>query len=865
MNMPTNMGASDTVVSQWRPQSPFADNYVEGEGPLADRAISPSATFINESPFVNEVEMTSELSPVDPASEVAAEVLGELHDPELDEVLYELVHEASALSRGQLAGELGDKSGQEARVERMLDEHFAPLARQTEEMLERMAEALAPLDPMAMSERELDEVLDRVEVPGRMPPTFELFVKKMKKKGKKAVKGTVKAAKKGRAKAAPGGILKKLGALVKPLLKKVLTIALDKIPPKYKPLAIKLAERIGLRKPPVAKPLPPPPADDSASPADAQDASSEPAQDASSEPAQDTSSADAPESAAPPEDSADTGPLTEDADATESAATSAADTGVTAAPPEESAADITQAQSDMDVQIAELVLSDNEEEQEATVARAVVRRRARSPLSEIERARASFVRRVRALRPGESPAPAVEEFIPAILTAVRLGIKIIGRPRVVKFLGGLIGKLIQPLAGKDLAPGLGQAIADIGLKALLRAEVTSEETREAASRAIATTVEDTVRRVSALPEHVFENTALLEAHALEAFETAAAASFPPALVRPDLREAAGVNATWVSLPSRGRAYYRKFSKVFDADITPQMAATIRTFGGQSLLAFLRDRLRISPEGGVRAKVHLYQLLPGGRLCHIAEHEQVRGLGDGKAWRQLHPLSPHAATALLSHPRLGTPFGAAPDPLRPGVGQRFYFLEIDRAPAKPVGKVSCFEVTADFPRDEIRVHAFIGEAAAQEIAATLRKGGSAGAAIHKLRTLFRAEMGVLAREDNERLLRFVKEKASPSSPADTLVKTALRATRRMLRKQLGIKIIDWFWARLGELLQKESAPFIAAADAPEEGVTIVVTFHNPPALQALRKVLRGAQPGAIAEWPPKHIPNATLRFVAGHAK
>lgn len=858
MSMPTNNGYSNQVVSRWQPESPFADSYVEGEAE-AERAAEPTTTFATESPFLSESEVTGQLVAVDPASEAVAELLHELHDPELDEALYELVHEASALAAGRLTGELGDNEALEARIERMLSDHFAPLARHVEETFQRMSEALAPLDPVAMSEAELDEVLDRVEPPGgRLPPSFELFAKKMKGKAKKAAKSARKAAKKGKAKKGPGGILKKIGALVKPLLQKVLAFALDKIPAKYKPLALKLAERMGLRKPAKRKLAPKPAADDAT---DTQDASAVDAAEPAP-PAEDDPGAMAAPSEEPSEDS---GPATADADATESAAAATADTGVPGDLPEESAPDVGQAQSDMDMQIAELMLSDSEEEQEAAVHAAIAPWRPRDPLSDLDRARGHFVRRVRSLRKGENPGPAVENFIPVILAAVRMGIKIIGRPKVVKFLGGLIGKLIQPLAGKDLAPGLGQAIADIGLKVLLHAEVTVEDTREAAERAITTTVEETVRRVAALPEHVLENPALLEAHTLEAFEAAAAASFPPSLIRPDLREAAGVDATWVSLPARGRPYYRKCSKVFDIELSPQSAGTIQSFGGRSLLAFLRDRLRLSPQATVRARVHLYQLLPGGRLAHIARNESVRGLGQGEGWKMLHPLTPQAASALISHPRLGTAFPDAPDPLRPSVGQRFYYLEIEGAPAKPAGEVTRLQVTADFPADEIRVRAFVGEAAAQEIAAALRKGGSPGAAIHKLRALFKSELGVLAGDDNKRLLRFVLEKTPGGPEPDTLARTALRAMRRTLRRQLGVKVIDWLWARLAELLEKQSTQFVAATEGPEDGVTILVTFHNPPGLQALRKVMRGAAPGSLDQWPPKHLPNATVRFVAGSAE
>ncbi|MFO0593627.1 MAG: hypothetical protein U0441_39160 [Polyangiaceae bacterium] len=888
MSMPTNNGYTSTIVSRWEPESPFADEYGDSlaRGPAREAEGPPAMTFATESPFLSETEMGGQLAAVDPASEAVAELLGELHDPEMDEAVYELIHEASALASSRLTGELGDNRVLEARVERMLQDHFAPLQRHVEETIERMAEAVAPLDPMSMTEAELESVLDRVEAPAaRLSPSFELFAKKMKKKAKSAAKSGVKAAKKGKAKAGPFGILKKIGELVKPLLQKVLAFALDKLPAKYRPLAIKVAERLGLKKPGSGKskggakgkskggarperPLPSrsePTGDDAGAPLDtASDAGGDVPGDMSGDMGSDMSGdmgGEPMDSGAEPEPTEDVGPATSDADASESAMAAAAEGGALSDVPDESAPDVGQAQSDLDVQIAELVLSESEEEQEATVRAAVVPSRRRDPLGDLDRARGHFIRRVRDLRRGESAAPVVENFIPAILAAVSLGIKVIGRDRVVKFLGGLIGKLIQPLAGKDLAPGLGQAIADIGLKVLFHAEVTVEDTREAAGRAIATTVEETVRRVAALPEHVLENPTLLEAHTLEAFEAAAAASFPPALVRPELREAAGVNATWVSPPGK-RAYYRKYSKVFDVEVTPQIASAVKTFEGKPLAAFLRDRLRVAGPSPVRAKVHLYQLLPGGRLSHVAQQDDAPGLGKGDAWRLLHPLTPQAATALISQPRLGTAFPSAPDPLRPSVGQRFYYLEIDGAPAKPVGQATKLRVTADFPKDEIVVQAYIGEGAAQELATALRKGGSPGAAIARLRALLRGEMGVLAGEGSERLFRFVIEKKQGGPEPDTLASAALRALQKTLRKQLGVKVMDWFWARLAEVLQKQTAQFVAATEGPEDGVTILVTLHNPPGLQALRKALRGGAPSSLDAWPPPQLPSATVRFVAG---
>ena len=76
---------------------------------------------------------------------------------------------------------------------------------------------------------------------------------------------------------------------------------------------------------------------------------------------------------------------------------------------------------------------------------------------------------------------------------------------------------------------------------------------------------------------------------------------------------------------RRRKYYKKYTQVFDVEITPQIADALKTFGGTTLSAFLKDQLGVTPP--VRARVHLYQAIPGTTLRRIAQLEQgVPGLG-----------------------------------------------------------------------------------------------------------------------------------------------------------------------------------------------------------------------------------------------
>jgi len=117
------------------------------------------------------------------------------------------------------------------------------------------------------------------------------------------------------------------------------------------------------------------------------------------------------------------------------------------------------------------------------------------------------------LKEGEDPTPHVENFVPAILPAVKLGIKLAGRKKVVNFLAKLVANLIRRFIGPQYAPPLSQAIVDAGLR-LINLETLPEDEARTAGEAVAATVEETVRRVADLPEYVLDNEALLEGFVL---------------------------------------------------------------------------------------------------------------------------------------------------------------------------------------------------------------------------------------------------------------------------------------------------------------------------------------------------------------
>ena len=218
---------------------------------------------------------------------------------------------------------------------------------------------------------------------------------------------------------------------------------------------------------------------------------------------------------------------------------------------------------------------------------------------------------------------------------LRIALRVVGRQRVVNFLAKFLAKLIQQYVGPQAATTLSRAMVDVGLR-LITLETEEEAPPQVAARAVAATLEDTVRRLAESGFEQFDNLEesldqqqLLEALATEAFFESAIAHFPAQLLdgrrleeREMYFEVSSQPGVWVARP---RPRYKKYSRVYEVTITPQVANQVRSFGATTLAAFLRARGVRLP---VAAKVHLYESIPG-------DHAQPdRGAGTARARARL---------------------------------------------------------------------------------------------------------------------------------------------------------------------------------------------------------------------------------------
>jgi hypothetical protein len=799
-------GTAETQID--RLETPFVG---VSEAPWSSESASAEwTTIVPETPFVGEYLLGDEaISQEQPAFR---ELLQELYDTEFDEAILELAGEAESYV-AELG--LGETAADQAKAETLLESWVEPLRREAEAMLVGLAEALEAEDPIGLSEDELEALIDRFEpAETGLAPAFEDFLGKLLRKAKKLTKGAVNLAKKGISavsKVLPIGIiLRKLAVLARPLLARVTKFALNKLPVQYREPAQILARKLFGRA--------------------------------------------AGESFEGFEDEAFESPgsaWAEDAlEADEQPATP----------------DVREIQLAFDAEATSLLFAASELEQDLFLAEAgtAAAQSSASSLEELDTARERFSSELARLPDGADPTPLVENFLPAILPALRLGLKIAGRPRVVRFLAQYLGRLISPYVGPKITPALSQAIVDAGLRLMtLEAEADGEATPQLAAESFASLVEDTVARVAQLEEEDLEDEQLLEEAAYVAFHESAAANFPTPVLSPESEylESGRSVGTWVSMPRRGPKRYRKYSRVFDVVIHPSAARSIRTFGGRPLSAFLRDGLGRS--GPLRARIHLYQAIPGSSPARIARSERgVAGLGTARqsARSRLHPLSREAAATLIGEPGLGRDvseaYTEAPSPL--AIGQRLYYLEVPGATTTPVAagappgtprRSSDATAIVDMRAREVKVTLYVSEADAQSIAARLRRREPLGASLASLRRIYARALGPALGAGRASRVRIASE-GEETLEGEHLVRrrrpaTGRRRHPRRLRRPL---LVRWIGRALAHELERCRESFLRATEAPEDGVTIVLRLR-PPDLSSLthpgpRGGSAGAGPGQV---------------------
>jgi hypothetical protein len=808
--------------------SPFLDvqSFVREE-PELPAPVPPRAP--SWSPFLSVYESADGAQEMDgPLRETYATLVNDLYDEEFDEALFELLTGARNLHQDHLA------SGHSvADADRIVTRHFAELARESESMLDSMSRELESRDAVGI-EREIDHFADSYVPAAGLEPEFQEFLGKLVKKIGRGVRAVAKTAIAGVAKFAIGPALKAAKAILPKLLNRVLQKAIGKLPEAVQPAAHTLARRLGL----------------STAPAPAPAAPSAPALPAVVPSAPDPAALPAPTDALPalPVAAAPQAPPV--APATPEPV--AHDAGSPVQPT--AGAEVPDMQLEFDEMFAQAMLSDNEGDMELQLARASAGANGAAPVfADLDEARERLGDDLANLKEGENPAPYLENFLPAVLPALKIATRLIGRPRVVNFLAGLLGKLIGNLVGPQQTPALSRAMVDAGLKLINLERPDEEEVRQTLSPVTAT-VEETLARVASLPDHVLDNQELLEGFALEAFEQAAAANLPALFSertyqqRPGLLEG-GLNAAWVMLPIR-RPRYKRCSRTFNVRITPHMAEAIETFDGAPLSEYLQDQLGY-PEGeDVPAEIHLYEVVAGGSAADIARGEtETPGLGaaDEVTLSQLQPLTHESAGVLFGRPGLGRRlmWGTGIRTVAPG--QRLFHMVVGRRPVTIIGprgrrrirRLVRIDAVLDTTRDQIRVCVFLSEVQAQRLAVRLRQQTHVGTLAVGFNTLLGRRLPSLLHGRRRRRLRIIHPGVAPGVGSIGV----LDRLPQVVPQAFITKVQGWMVAAFTEYGKTQAAKFLTASEDPADGVTLVFTIDHPPGLKELGQAL--AQPGTAA--------------------
>lgn len=656
---------------------------------------SPPATTVSRSLVTPFSEALASLDEADLDAQAREALVAEFEDEEFAEALEAVADEVAAR---HLAAAGSWSSGSEAMElsASQAEAWVSSLAARADGLLAELEAAFGERPVESLAEGELEAVTGGV-VQESPVDAQELFLSALVKKVTKVAKGVAKVVGKGiRAvgRLVPlGKLFGILRKLVRPLLQRVLARAIGKLPPALRPLATKLAARFGGK---------------AAQPSAAASTAAASAMTAPATAAAPAATVPTDVAAAPASDAPDTAP--QDAAASESPWSA------------EAFAD------ELDATLAELLTSPDPAAADRLVAElefessVLATPLGGGPYEALDSARDRLAHAFAEAEPGRPPTTELEQFVPVVMAAmplVKLGVKVVGRQRVVGFLAKALATLVQGMVGPQAAQQLSRHIADAGLR-LLGLEIGRPDGPALGAEALVAATEDTVREVLSLPPASLDSELLLEAAVQEAFTAAAVRHFPAAVLRTDLAD--GDNPSggfWVMGPRAVRPHYRykTWTVVQPVRLGRAEARAVVLGEGETL----EDRLL---EAGVRswpvdAEAHFYELLPGGEVGHLAAFE-TDGAQDSFAeaaleFEQLSPSRPLPFPHPRTPPGRGGPAGRRHRP----AGTRFVRLVVRGRRLRRRRRLSVrFDLSA--PQPQLRLHLHLGEQVSHELVTHLGK-------------------------------------------------------------------------------------------------------------------------------------------------
>src|SRR5947208_4574840 len=160
------------------------------ESPLTPSAALTTPWLSGETPFVRDEYETVELRGAEVQS--ISELLANLRDEAFEHDIYQLASHARGFLGDRFQGEFGEAEAQYEQAGRELEHFFSPLAREADAMYARLAEGFSTQDVGAMSEGQIDFLLNQyAPTPHGLDPEFEQFLGGLFRKASGFVKGAV--------------------------------------------------------------------------------------------------------------------------------------------------------------------------------------------------------------------------------------------------------------------------------------------------------------------------------------------------------------------------------------------------------------------------------------------------------------------------------------------------------------------------------------------------------------------------------------------------------------------------------------------------------------------------------------------------
>jgi hypothetical protein len=228
--------------------------------------------------------------------------------------------------------------------------------------------------------------------------------------------------------------------------------------------------------------------------------------------------------------------------------------------------------------------------------------------------------------------------------------------------------------------------------------------------------------------------------------------------------------------------------------------------------------------------------------------------------------------LLGEPGLGRSVDSRylQRPERICVGQRFYSLELPerRTHVHRHRRHSHVNVALEFASEQIRVGVHLSEADAQRIAAALRTGNLV-VAMQLLAEIARRGLRIALSANPLGHLRWIDGTARTEAAIVSALGNAAQAIGvppARVEEHLVHEIRHAVLGALKGYLHERGKDFIAAADRPAHGLTVIVRLRHPAGMALLRRLQRGEKPAELRTFGalfPNGFQNPSVELVVGH--